>query len=328
MKKTILLIISALVIASGCGSGADYLRNKKDEPFLQEVENKYEKAMKLFERKSYEEAASELDDLLPQAKNREQREKVMFLLAESDFYLEYNDDADSLYTKYLNEFPDTKRFNEVLPHMFDVGFRFINGAKQSLLGLYILSAEHKGIEIVRSLLKQFPYASESEKNHLKLVGYFLKQKDYEELRKEYDLFIQVYPGSDSVPLASFRIADSYLAEYQGPEYDPADIILAEKLFKRFLEKYPSSDLASQAQKKLVQIYSYKAHRDFLVADYYLRTGSKSSARIAFQNIINDYQGTEWAEKAQKIIPTIIFPSDNPIGTSSNPEKVKMPLGKD
>jgi len=304
MKKTILLIISSLIIISGCSSGVDSLKNRKDEPFSQEVETKYEKAQKLFEQKSYDEAASELDDLLPEAKNRGQREKIMFLLAESYFYLEYNEDADSLYAGYLNEFPNTKHFNEVLSHMFEVGFRFINGAKQSLFGLYILSAEYKGIEIVRSLLNQFPYAPNSEKNHLKLIEYFARQKDYDELRKEYDIFIEVYPGSDSVPLANFRIADSYLAEYQGPEYDSATLNLAERLFKRFLEKHPSNAFSTEAVKKLTRIASHKAERDFLVADYYLRTGSKSSARIAFQNIVRDYPETEWTEKAQKIIPTI------------------------
>jgi len=96
-----------------------------------------------------------------------------------------------------------------------------------------------------AFLKQYPN-TELSANAQFWIGetYYLK-KDYEKAILEYEKAIVKYPEGDKIPAAIFRQALAFL--------ELGDKTNARNLFKRVIEKYPLSDQAQLAKKKLETI---------------------------------------------------------------------------
>lgn len=302
INKLLALLLVGLALFSGCSS--KQIRPSKDEPASPKIEEQYQKALKAFEkddRSGYKSSANTLEDIIDDAKNYDQREKVMFLLAESYFQLQYNEEADKVYLDYLDIFSNTLHFNEVINRRYEIGFRFIKGANQKLFGMRILPATQKGIKIVRELLSSFPYAPMSETYHLMLADYFYQQENYDQARQEYERFIETYPKSKSAHIAVFHRAITYLVEYQGDEYDPVALDMAQKQFETYLENYPSEKMSAETKIKLSHIKSLRAKRDLKVAKHYLKTNKKQAAKVYLQRIIDEYPQTQWTKEAKGLL---------------------------
>jgi tol-pal system protein YbgF len=93
-----------------------------------------------------------------------------------------------------------------------------------------------------AFLKQYPNTELSD-NAQYWIGetYYLK-KDYERAILEYEKAIVKYPEGDKIPAAIFKQALAFS--------ELGDKTNARNLFKRVIEKYPRSDQAEMAKKKL------------------------------------------------------------------------------
>ncbi len=93
-----------------------------------------------------------------------------------------------------------------------------------------------------AFLKQYPNTELSD-NAQYWIGetYYLK-KDYERAILEYEKAIVKYPEGDKIPAAMFKQALAFS--------ELGDKTNARNLFKRVVEKYPRSDQAEMAKKKL------------------------------------------------------------------------------
>ena len=93
-----------------------------------------------------------------------------------------------------------------------------------------------------TFLKQYPNTELSD-NAQYWIGetYYLK-KDYEKAILEYEKAIVKYPEGDKIPAAIFKQALAFL--------ELGDKTNARNLLKRLIEKYPLSDQAQLAKKKL------------------------------------------------------------------------------
>ena len=109
---------------------------------------------------------------------------------------------------------------------------------------------HKGnLEGSRSkfeaFLKLYPNTELSDNAQFWIGETFYLKKDYEKAIIEYEKAIVRYPEGDKIPSAIFKQALSFL--------ELNDKTNARSLFKRVIEKYPRSDQAEMARKKLEAI---------------------------------------------------------------------------
>lgn len=290
-----------VLLVSGSCSQTPSAVEAKEEPPSPVVESKYEEAKLLYDQKQYKPARSLLQQAFAAVKNTGQKEKVIFLLGEVYFMTAEYEAAEETYQSFLGQFPKSDYFNEAARHLYETGFKFLEGARIDLWGMPILPGEDHGLKIIRDLVKRYPFNEFSEKSQMRLADWFYKQEKYSEAQLEYDLFIKTYQRSEFLPRAQFNYAACYLNKYWGSNYDNADLIAAREEFQRCLEKYPDSGLAAEAEKKLAEIDSEEGERDYLVADYYFRTGHLQAARVYFSNIVKTYPRTSWASKAKEML---------------------------
>ena len=290
-------LLLASLIVSGCSSTQEAVSPEKEHPVSVEAETKYQTAEKEIAGNNYNAARGFLHEALDLTKNRGQREKISFLIGECLFLAEYYNNAHKWFQKFLLEFPKTERLNDVINRELEIGFKFINGAKRSLWGLYIIPSYDLGVKIVRETLKNYPYTEHSEKYHFKLAGHLFGFEYYDEARTEYEGFVKVYPKSNLVPEAEYRIARCYVLMYQGYGYEVTSLAEAYKITSKFSGNYPDSSLNPDAQKLHEHIVNLLAQRDYEVAMFYIRTGKSKSARIYLDSVIKNYPETKWAKDA-------------------------------
>ena len=93
--------------------------------------------------------------------------------------------------------------------------------------------------------RQYPNTELSDNAQFWIGETFYLKKDYEKAIIEYEKAIVKYPEGDKIPSAIFKQALSFL--------DLNDKTNARSLFKRVIEKYPRSDQAEMARRRLETI---------------------------------------------------------------------------
>jgi tol-pal system protein YbgF len=96
-----------------------------------------------------------------------------------------------------------------------------------------------------AFLKQYPNTELSDNAQFWTGETYYLKKDYEKAILEYEKAIVKYPEGDKIPAALFKQAYAFL--------ELGDKTNARNLFKRVIEKYPQSEQAAIAKKKLETI---------------------------------------------------------------------------
>jgi tol-pal system protein YbgF len=96
-----------------------------------------------------------------------------------------------------------------------------------------------------AFLRQYPNTELSDNAQFWIGETYYLKKDYEKAIIEYEKAIVKYPEGDKIPSAIFKQALSFL--------ELNDKTNARSLFRRVIEKYPRSDQAEMARRRLETI---------------------------------------------------------------------------
>lgn len=138
---------------------------------------------------------------------------------------------------------------------------------------------------------------------LLLADAYFQFKDYETASVYYDQFLTDFPKSPMYREAQEKAIMAKVNSYIGPEYDVAQLEKARELIQQTLASYP--DRARDEQKRLYHlldlITDQEAERDFMVGDYYRRTGKALAAEFYLGKVIQKYPNSTWAEKSRDMM---------------------------
>ncbi len=122
-------------------------------------------------------------------------------------------------------------------------------------------------------------------------------KEYILAAAEYEKLVRNYPQSPFVDDAEYKMGLCY---YElSPHYglDQKYTIQAIQYFQRFLEDFPDSPYRKDAEKKLMELRTKLAKKEFKNAELYRKLGYYQSAVIYYDEVLNNYYDTPYAEKA-------------------------------
>ena len=130
---------------------------------------------------------------------------------------------------------------------------------------------------------------------------------------EYERFISYYPQHPKRDEVEYKRAMSYYR--QSPRYrlDQTATIRAIELFQLFNTKYPDSELVLESAGRIDELRNKLARKNFESAEFYLRIDRYLAATIYFDQTIDQFPESVWAERALvKQIETYIIYADNSI----------------
>ncbi|MBN1541875.1 outer membrane protein assembly factor BamD [candidate division KSB1 bacterium] len=124
-----------------------------------------------------------------------------------------------------------------------------------------------------------------------------KLKEYILSAAEYDRLLKVYPKSDYVDDAKYKLGLSY---YElSPKYalDQEYTLQAISHFQEFLEEYHTSEFVPQVEKMLREARGKLARKIFAAGEQYRKMGEHGAAILYFEMLLEKYYDSKYAPQA-------------------------------
>lgn len=126
---------------------------------------------------------------------------------------------------------------------------------------------------------------------------YFQTKSYLLAAYQFENFIKSYPKSDRVQEASFKAAKSYY--YQSPRFslDQEDTYTAIEKLQVFLNLYPNSEYAIEANQMIAELQEKLEQKDFEIAKQYHTIRDYKAAIKANENFVSSFPGTKFREES-------------------------------
>lgn len=126
---------------------------------------------------------------------------------------------------------------------------------------------------------------------------YFQTRSYNLAAYQYESFVKSYPKSERVQEATFKAAKSYY--YQSPRFslDQEDTYTAIEKLQVFLNLYPDSEFAEEANQMIGELQEKLEKKDFEIAKQYYTIRDYKAAIKANENFISTYPGTKFREEA-------------------------------
>lgn len=264
----------------------------KDTP-----QEQFTSALDAFEREKYDEAIAQFKTLVRYYPNSATAADAQFYIGLCNEKLKKYYQAFKAYQKVMEIYPSTSRMDEVIKREYNIGELFYEGQKRKFFGVDILPAIDQAIEVFRSIVENAPYSQYADKAQYNLGLCYKKLKDYSAATAEFEALVDKYPESPLAGQAKYQLAHcSYKASLK-PEYDTENADKAIEEFKSVIESQKDDRLIEEAKSNIFELENKKAQSSYQIAQFYEKRRKYNSAKIYYQEVVDNYPNTPWAAKA-------------------------------
>lgn len=163
------------------------------------------------------------------------------------------------------------------------------------------------IKKLEALDSRYPFGAYSEQVQLDLIYAYYKSDDLALGEATIDRFIRMNPGHPEMDwvlymrgltnMAQDRSLVHDLLNMDREDRDPEPVRRAFVDFRRLLERYPDSDYAADAAKRLVALKNRLADYELATADFYVRREAWVAVINRCQQIQRDFPDTSAAKRS-------------------------------
>jgi len=213
-------------------------------------------------------------------------------------------EAFKTYQKIIDLYPYTELVDEVIEREFKIGELFFLGKKINVLGPLKVPAKDKAIEIFKTVTDNAPYGKYAEKAIFNTGLTYREISDYDNAIMMFKDLIDKYPNSELIDKARYQLAECSKEVSLKPDYDQTPTIVAREEFEDFIKKHPDSELSGEAKGIIDKLKNKEAQNAYNIAEFYEKREIFKSAIIYYKDVVQNYPGTEWAQKAMERLSEI------------------------
>lgn len=270
----------------------------KDDP-----KEQFAYAKSYFDNNKFEEAKREFRKLLkayPKSAEAAEGQYYLGLTEEKQGKLY---EAYQAYQMVIDKYPFSERIQEIIELEYKIAEKFMAGEKRKALGI-TLPVDNPAIEIFGKVVENSTYGPLAPKAQYKL-GLVLKGlMRYYEAEDEFNKVVSRYPDNEWSAAAKFQIASCRASLSKGFAYDQGSAQEAKEKFEAFVKEHPDAVLSLDAEKNINQIREKEAEASYNIAVFYEKQRAFDSAKIYYNNVINDYAQSSWAAQAAAKLQTM------------------------
>lgn len=230
------------------------------------------------------------------------------------------DRAVALYNEYLTKYPKGEDFDKALEGLYNIGQKFLEGARRRLFGVKTFPSMARAQEIFESIVKTAPFSKWAPLAQFYAGQAIEKQSRPDEAIAAYQEVISRYPTDPTAADAQYQIGYVYLVESR-TAYDKSAATKAQEAFEDFLSRYPTSEKAPQAQDNLKTLQGRENSNAVNIAKFYDKKKNFKAAVIYYNEVIKEQPGTPEATAAQARI-TQLKASVGDTALEPGPEKTE------
>lgn len=130
-----------------------------------------------------------------------------------------------------------------------------------------------------------------------LARSYYKDGQYILAASEFTRFLDVYRNDPRRVEAEYERALSYYELSPSYQLDQTETQHAIDYFQLFLNRYPGSDLADEAEQKIRELREKLAHKQYETAGLYERRELYEAAALSYEMVFDKYPDTAWADDA-------------------------------
>jgi outer membrane protein assembly factor BamD len=159
-----------------------------------------------------------------------------------------------------------------------------------ILGVYRRVDYLKAIEILQSIIDNYPYSEYAVEAELAIADAYFADGKYEEALSYYRDFSDLHPDHEKVPYSVYRSALCYHSQLESPERDQTATRNALLFLDRLLLRYPHSEQAREAEPLWRDLQVRLAESMEQVADFYRDREEYEAAAERYRALLNDHPG--------------------------------------
>ncbi len=145
--------------------------------------------------------------------------------------------------------------------------------------------------------RQHPYSEWARKALLMSAYSHYEAREYEEAVGAAKRYVALHPASPDVAYAQYLIGSSYFDQIPDVSRDQSGTEKAVAALEEVLRKYPDSEYAVQARRKIEVGRDHLAAKEMRVARYYQKKKNFIGAINRFKVVVTRYQTTRHVEEA-------------------------------
>lgn len=201
------------------------------------------------------------------------------------------------YQRVIEEYPHAKNREEIIMRQYRIGILFFEGQKAKVLGVALIPAIDKAIEIFEQVVANAPYGEYADQAQYKIGESFKRSNRFGEAAVAFQKAVNNYPRSELAEKANYEIAEcGYLASL-GYSYDQETTDAAIQKFQEFIHDSGDDTLAKEAKESLKQLREKKAQNLYDIAIFYERAGHHSSSVLYYKELIDKYPDSSLAAES-------------------------------
>jgi outer membrane protein assembly factor BamD len=167
-------------------------------------------------------------------------------------------------------------------------------------GLYLLNQRREYKDAAKKFEevdRQHPYSDWARKALIMQAYAYYEAKEYDDTINAATRYVTLHPGSQDAAYAQYLMASSYFDMIPDVTRDQARTEKAMAALDEVIRKYPNSEYANAAKKKVDVARDQLAGREMMVARYYLERKDFIGAINRFKIVVTQYQTTRHVEEA-------------------------------
>lgn len=150
----------------------------------------------------------------------------------------------------------------------------------------------------QKLLWEFPGSEYVDEAQFYLAECYFHMEDYPSAIDGYTRLLNNYSQSPFSADAQFKIGLCYYEQVLPSALDQDYTRKAIRELRTFLEDYPDNENVPEAQKLLLECRTRLAKKEYDTGHLYYKLGEYGSAIIYYEELIENYPDTKWADDAQ------------------------------
>jgi len=207
--------------------------------------------------------------------------------------------AFDAYQKFLERYQASNLYAGALKRQAEMAQSAADGeVKTSFLGLKSSLSTDKVVGMLEKVRDNAPRSATASKAQFTIGELHQSRKDDKEAIDAFRKLVRDYPDSKEAPEAQFRIGKVFVAQAARGNQNLATLDLAREALQDYLTQYPGHSKNAEAKQLLADLGGRNVQRTFDVAEFYLKTGEKESAKVYYRNVVKRTGSGELHDKAK------------------------------
>lgn len=270
----------------------------------------WEHAKSIYDSGDYETALREFKKVVEHFPTSEEAPEAQFMIGKCYEQQGLLYEACKSYQEVVDNYPSTKRLKEIVEIQEKIADQFYNRASegQSIAvktkEFFTETSWDKAANIYKMVINNYPYYANADRVQYRIGECYLKTGKYEIARAEFAKVASNYPDSPLADDAEYQIGICWVKESEATPYNEEIIANAIKSFRKFVERYPESELIKSAKEELERLRNRKGEKIYQIASFYEKTGELKAAQIYYQYLIDEFPTSVWAKEARMRLESI------------------------